>query len=64
MLRTASTLTTSCSGVYTVECAAAVVEATINESGLLPFEVVLVSERCFEARLHLYSCGKAAVSEK
>ena len=50
MLRKAHGISSCCTGVYTVECAAAMVEKTVNEqsSSTLGFEVYLQSKSCFE----------------
>ena len=45
----AHTLSTSCTGVYTVEAAAAILEKTVNQSGLVDnFEMYFQSERCYD----------------
>ena len=47
MLRKAHVLSSCCTGVGTVECAAAILEKTINQSGLLGFQVYLQNKKCF-----------------
>ena len=48
MLNTAHSISSSCTGVYTIECAAAVLEKTINESKLVSdVDVYFQSDRCF-----------------
>ena len=67
LLQTGRLISSSCTGVYTAECAAAMVEKTINTSKLLDFDVNWQSLSCFEPCLtktfsicvilfHLVSC--------
>lgn len=43
-------LTSACTGVYTVEAGAAILEKTINQSGLVDgLDVNLQSDRCWDA---------------
>lgn len=49
-LKRANGISSCCTGVYTVECAAAMIEKTVNEtsSPTLGFDVYLQSKSCFE----------------
>lgn len=48
LLQTGRLISSSCTGVYTAECAAAMAEKTINTSKLLDFDVNWQSQSCFE----------------
>ena len=50
LLRTGHFISSACTGVYTVECAAGLIEKTVNGSNLVDFKVYLQSQSCFETR--------------
>ena len=48
------TISTSCTGVYTVETAAAIVEKTVNQSALVDgLDVYFQCNRCFDSFLNI-----------
>ena len=50
LLATGHSLSSACTGVYTVEAGAAILQKTINQSGLVDgLDVYLQSERCWDA---------------
>ena len=48
LLAKCRSITSSCTGVYTVECGAAVVQKVVEKSGLVNFPVLYKCDRCFE----------------
>ena len=47
-------MSTACTGVYTVECAAAIVQKTVQESNLVDYPVAFHSDRCWESLFFFY----------
>lgn len=56
LLAKCKSISSSCTGVYTVECGAAVVQKVVEESNLVQFPVTYECKRCFETCQWLMVC--------